>query len=84
MGKATRRDVATLLLARGWARGTPSAVLLGASTPAERTWLGPLSSLATAEVQEDGLPGTIVIGDVVALASTGVGVAADRPVRQAR
>ena len=84
MGKGTRADVATLLLARGWARDTPSAVLLGASTPAERSWLGPLCSLATARIQEDGLPGTIVIGEVVALAETDAGLAGALPVRQAR
>jgi uroporphyrin-III C-methyltransferase / precorrin-2 dehydrogenase / sirohydrochlorin ferrochelatase len=83
MGKATRVDVAELLLARGWARDTPAAVLLGASTPAERSWLGTLAALATAEIQDDGLPGTIVIGDVVALAGADAGSADALAVRQA-
>ncbi len=84
MGKATRAEVARLLLARGWAKDTPAALLLGVSTPAQRSWLGPLSALATAEVEEGGLPGTIVIGDVVALAKADAAPAAAPAVRQAR
>jgi uroporphyrin-III C-methyltransferase/precorrin-2 dehydrogenase/sirohydrochlorin ferrochelatase len=86
MGKATRPEVARLLLARGWARDTPSAVLLGASTGQEKSWLGPLSALAAADVEdEDGaLPGTIVIGDVVALAHEDAGSAMASAVREAR
>jgi hypothetical protein len=59
-------------------------VLLGASTAAERSWLGPLSALGTEEIPDDGLPGTIVIGDVVALAEANAGSAGALPVRQAR
>jgi uroporphyrin-III C-methyltransferase/precorrin-2 dehydrogenase/sirohydrochlorin ferrochelatase len=84
MGKGRRAGIAELLLARGWARHTPCAVVLGASTPAERSWLGPLSALATAEIPDEGLPGTIVIGDVVALAKADAAPAAAPAVRQAR
>jgi uroporphyrin-III C-methyltransferase/precorrin-2 dehydrogenase/sirohydrochlorin ferrochelatase len=84
MGKGTRGGVAGLLLARGWARDTPCAVLLGASTAAGRSWLGPLSSLAGASVGDGGLPATIVIGDVVSLADADAAVTAALPARQAR
>lgn len=70
MGLATRGDTASLLLARGWSPGTPVAVLLGASTEAARTWFGTLSDLGQAALSAEGLPGTIVIGDVVSLAGT--------------
>jgi siroheme synthase len=59
-------------------------VLLGASTAAERSWLGPLSSLAEASVGDDGLPATIVIGDVVSLADADAAVTAAPAARQAR
>ena len=68
MGLATRADTASLLLARGWSAATPAAVLLGASTEAARTWIGTLSDLGQAALSTEGLPGTIVIGDVVSLA----------------
>ncbi len=72
MGIGARRDIARRLLARGWRKDTPSAVLFGAATPASRRWLGDLASLATADAREiDGgdAPGLIVIGAVVSLAS---------------
>lgn len=68
MGLATRRDTASLLLARGWSSETPVAVVLGASTEAAQTWIGTLSDLGEATLSAEGLPGTIVIGDVVSLA----------------
>ena len=71
MGLATRRDVAALLVARGWSPATPVAVLLGASTEAAKTWIGMLSDLGQTPLATEGLPGTIVIGDVVSLAGTG-------------
>jgi uroporphyrin-III C-methyltransferase/precorrin-2 dehydrogenase/sirohydrochlorin ferrochelatase len=71
MGLATRADTASLLLARGWSPTTPVAVLLGASTEATRTWIGTLSDLGQTPLAAEGLPGTIVIGDVVSLAGAG-------------
>ena len=70
MGIASRADLATLLLDRGWKRATPTAVLLGASTPRAHTWIGTLAELASAPVEAfSDAPGTIAIGDVVSLSS---------------
>jgi uroporphyrin-III C-methyltransferase / precorrin-2 dehydrogenase / sirohydrochlorin ferrochelatase len=71
MGLASRADLASRLLRRGWPPATPAAVLLATSTPAESTWTGSLSELGTTALEASGRPGTIVIGDVVALARMG-------------
>lgn len=70
MGLRSRAAIAALLLARGWRRTTPSAMLFAASTPQAAAWLGPLESLGTASVPADvaEAPATIVVGDVVSLA----------------
>lgn len=68
MGLRTRSELAGVLLARGWRVTTPVAVCLAAGGAASRTWLGTLHELGQAQLDEDGDPGTIVIGDVVALA----------------
>ena len=70
MGLHARAGLAELLLARGFAARTPTAILFGASTEAAAVWRGDLASLGGAEVPEAarGLPGTIVIGEVVSLA----------------
>lgn len=68
MGLASRSRTSQMLLERGWSPGTPAAVVLGASTPASRTWLGSLSELGEAPVANTDLPGTIVVGEVVTLA----------------
>lgn len=72
MGLASRADLAAFLLERGWPRSTPAAILLAASTPAAFTWIGPLEALGRAVLPEDcaDAPGTLVIGDVVSLASS--------------
>lgn len=75
MGLRSRTATAGALLGRGWAPTTPAAVLLGASTPAARAWLGTLAELGPAPLPETDLPGTIVIGDVVALATRRTAVA---------
>jgi len=68
MGLAHRAEIASCLIERGWPTDTASAILLAASTPHERTWLGVLGDLGTApEITDSGGPGTIVIGDVVNL-----------------
>ena len=70
MGMASRADLAALLLDRGWKRATPTAVLLGASTPHAHTWIGTLAQLASAPVEAlSDAPGTIAIGDVVSLSA---------------
>ena len=71
MGLRSRHDIARRLLDGGWTSTTPAAVLVAASTPHARTWLGSLGDLAApgssfppAEGSGDGA-GTIVIGEVV-------------------
>ncbi len=70
MGLATRAAVAALLVARGWPKATPAAIVLGAATDASHVWTGALGTLADAELPSTDPPGTIVIGSVVSLAST--------------
>lgn len=74
MGVAQRAALAARLLAHGWAPRTPAAVLLSASTPDALTWTGTLQALASQadglDVQPGEAPGTLVIGNVVALART--------------
>jgi uroporphyrin-III C-methyltransferase / precorrin-2 dehydrogenase / sirohydrochlorin ferrochelatase len=66
MGLAAGRDIAGLLIERGWEAGTPAAVLYGASTEASAAVFGTLADLAAgASGRQGGAPGTIVIGDVV-------------------
>jgi uroporphyrin-III C-methyltransferase/precorrin-2 dehydrogenase/sirohydrochlorin ferrochelatase len=72
MGMASRAALAAFLLSRGWPRRTPAAILLAASTPDSFSWTGSLDALGEAHLPEDHResPGTIVIGEVVSLAST--------------
>ncbi len=73
MGLRTRAALARRLLAGGWSRATPAAVVTDASTPRQRVWVGTLASLAAAPL--GGAPGelapagTLVIGRVVSLAA---------------
>lgn len=69
MGLHHVRPIAELLLERGWSGGMPSAVILGAWTPGQHVWLGDLASLADYASPSEcaGLPGTIIIGQTVAL-----------------
>jgi uroporphyrin-III C-methyltransferase / precorrin-2 dehydrogenase / sirohydrochlorin ferrochelatase len=70
MGLHARAALAELLLGRGFAARTPAAILFGASTEAAAVWRGDLASLGASVIPEaaSGLPGTIVIGEVVSLA----------------
>lgn len=70
MGLQTRAILAACLLSRGWAPGTPAAVLLAAGTAAARTWRGMLSALGSCELPElhPTLPGVLVIGASVGVA----------------
>jgi uroporphyrin-III C-methyltransferase/precorrin-2 dehydrogenase/sirohydrochlorin ferrochelatase len=68
MGLGRSPGIAGSLLARGWTRATPAAVIVGATTGAQRVWRGTLDDLAADRVELDGgAAGTIVVGDVVAL-----------------
>ncbi|HEV8629517.1 MAG TPA: uroporphyrinogen-III C-methyltransferase [Thermoanaerobaculia bacterium] len=70
MGVATRGELAAFMLARGWEATTPAALLLAAATPQAHTWIGTLAELGEAEIPAALIdaPGTLVIGEVVALA----------------
>jgi len=72
MGVGERARIASRLLARGWERETPAAIVLGASTPGAFTWSGTLANLRHAALPADrsSLPGTLVIGAVAALQLT--------------
>jgi uroporphyrin-III C-methyltransferase / precorrin-2 dehydrogenase / sirohydrochlorin ferrochelatase len=71
MGLASRDAISRALVAAGWAPSTPAAVVWAASTSREQGWLGTLAGLASARPEHDPLdaPGTLVIGDVVSLAT---------------
>ncbi len=66
MGIATRAATSALLLARGWPRDIPVAILFSASRPDAFAWRGTLGTLGAAPASE--APGVIVIGATVALA----------------
>jgi uroporphyrin-III C-methyltransferase/precorrin-2 dehydrogenase/sirohydrochlorin ferrochelatase len=72
MGLGRRADIARALVARGWSRQTPAAVVLGAATPEAWHWTGTLAdlpevALPAASSDERRQPGLLVIGDVVAI-----------------
>ena len=68
MGLGRSSAVASLLIDRGWARGTPSAVIVDATRPEQQVWRGTLDDLAADRVDiEAPGAGTIVIGEVVAV-----------------
>jgi uroporphyrin-III C-methyltransferase / precorrin-2 dehydrogenase / sirohydrochlorin ferrochelatase len=71
MGVAERAGIGARLLARGWAAETPAAVVLGASHANAFTWTGTLAELGSAALPPDRaeLPGTLVVGAVVARAA---------------
>jgi uroporphyrin-III C-methyltransferase/precorrin-2 dehydrogenase/sirohydrochlorin ferrochelatase len=71
MGLRQRARVAERLIARGWDRETPAAVVVGASTPQAWRWIGTLAGLGGAEIppESSSAPGLLVIGQVVSLAA---------------
>lgn len=81
MGVRTRAAIASRLIARGWAPTTPTAIVHGASHPGSITWIGDLASLGDASFATE-LPGVIVVGEVVSLA-TRIGAAQLRPTSMA-
>ena len=70
MGLRQRARVAELLMARGWDRATPAAIIVGAATPDAWHWTGALEGLGAAEISPDAreAPGLLVVGQVVSLA----------------
>ena len=68
MGMGRSAAIACRLIDRGWARGTPAAVIVDASRPEQHVWRGTLDQLGRGAVAVDaGGAGTIVIGDVVTI-----------------
>jgi uroporphyrin-III C-methyltransferase len=65
MGTAHRDEVVDALIRAGWRGSTPAAVIRNASLPEQTVWAGPLDALP--DMPDDAAPGTIVIGNVVAL-----------------
>ncbi|MCK6684052.1 MAG: uroporphyrinogen-III C-methyltransferase [Thermoanaerobaculia bacterium] len=68
MGLGQRKEIVSLLLRSRWKPATPAAICAGASTPESTLWTGRLDELADVP-QSHGLPGTIVIGEVVELSA---------------
>jgi len=73
MGIERRAHIVATLCAAGMAGDTPVAVVMHATTPAQRVWTGALDQLADADVSS---PGVIVVGAVAALGDIAVDVAA--------
>jgi uroporphyrin-III C-methyltransferase / precorrin-2 dehydrogenase / sirohydrochlorin ferrochelatase len=68
MGLSRSAAIAAQLIASGWARETPAAVVVDASTPRQQVWRGRLADLAATERPLDaGGPGTIVVGEVASM-----------------
>jgi uroporphyrin-III C-methyltransferase/precorrin-2 dehydrogenase/sirohydrochlorin ferrochelatase len=69
MGMGNRPAIARYLEAAGWRADTPAAIVVNASQPLQRVWIG---RLATLGVEDDAgrrdEPGVIVIGEVVTAA----------------
>jgi siroheme synthase len=71
MGLRQRARVAEILIARGWDRATPAAIVVGAGTPEAWRWTGTLEALGAAEIPQASraAPGLLVIGQVVSVAA---------------
>ena len=69
MGVGHRGSLARRLVERGWHGTTPAAIIVDASRATQTVWRGTLEDLAAerVDIEQDG-PGTMVIGQVVAVA----------------
>jgi uroporphyrin-III C-methyltransferase/precorrin-2 dehydrogenase/sirohydrochlorin ferrochelatase len=69
MGVGRRAALARRLVERGWHGSTPAAIVVDASRATQTVWRGTLEDLAAerVDIDQDG-PGTMVIGQVVAVA----------------
>jgi uroporphyrin-III C-methyltransferase / precorrin-2 dehydrogenase / sirohydrochlorin ferrochelatase len=68
MGLGRSAAIASLLIDRGWRRGTPAAIVVDGTRPEQQVWRGTLDQLAADQVTVGGSgAGTIVVGDVVAI-----------------
>jgi len=68
MGTERRAEIADALTDAGWRPSTPAAIVRDAWSPGQTVWTGSLSGLASAPSSKS--PGTIVIGNVVALSTS--------------
>ncbi len=70
MGLRERADLADFLAQHRWPARLPAAIVLGATTADAWSWRGTLGELAQVSLPEDrrGLPGLLVLGEVVSLA----------------
>jgi uroporphyrin-III C-methyltransferase / precorrin-2 dehydrogenase / sirohydrochlorin ferrochelatase len=83
MGLGRSASIASLLIDRGWSRGTPAAVIVDGTRPEQQVWRGTLDDLAADRVAiESSGAGTIVIGEVVALSTVGAVVAQQQVARR--
>jgi siroheme synthase len=73
MGIGHVAAIARTLIQNGWSRSTPSAVVENASTLDQQVWRGTIGQLGEGSRGSEGPtgsgPATIIIGDVVSLAS---------------
>jgi uroporphyrin-III C-methyltransferase len=68
MGLGRSAEIASILIDRGWSRGTPAAIVVDGTRAQQQVWRGRLDELAADQVEiPGGGAGTIVVGDVVAL-----------------
>jgi uroporphyrin-III C-methyltransferase / precorrin-2 dehydrogenase / sirohydrochlorin ferrochelatase len=66
MGLANRAEIARALVAAGWSRSTPAAIVCDASHPDEHVWRGTLDGLRRGDRDiTRHAAGTLVIGEVV-------------------
>jgi uroporphyrin-III C-methyltransferase/precorrin-2 dehydrogenase/sirohydrochlorin ferrochelatase len=71
MGLANRAEIARALVAAGWSRSTPAAIVCDASHADEHVWRGTLDGLRRGERDiTRHAAGTIVIGEVVNVLSS--------------
>jgi uroporphyrin-III C-methyltransferase/precorrin-2 dehydrogenase/sirohydrochlorin ferrochelatase len=74
MGVAGRAGIAGRLMAHGWSPSVGAAIVCGASTPDEWTWVGTLAGVESA-TPPPHVPGVLVVGEAVrvgaALAAAG-------------
>ena len=68
MGLGRCAELANILMGQGWAAQTPSAVVFDASRADQQVWCGTLEDVGSVQGGGEG-PATIVIGDVVTLAT---------------
>jgi uroporphyrin-III C-methyltransferase/precorrin-2 dehydrogenase/sirohydrochlorin ferrochelatase len=70
MGLGHRAKLKARLVAAGWGRSTPVAIVVNASRSNQAVWRGSLGALGSRDgIRTRTEPGVIIIGDVVALAT---------------